>query len=312
VPRKITHGLEYHPESVIFFEGIDVKRAIAYGGDTSMTLYAMIKNDIFRTGHYFKFKSMDDLIFNYSEKLRRTEEETRRAFDALFKYDFLDIELFEKGYLTSVEIQEIYYEATKKRKIRFIDHQWLLTEEQMRYLDIPRKQRKKMESATEVEQSTPQVVVGTPEVFPSTQSNSKSKSESKNKKDKLIYNDLGKIPLTSLPFDSDYYFRMYYNQDILSGLEEKAKEINDMFIEFRELYDPDELHKAIKYTANRIKVNKWMDSNNKPIINKHTYLRETITNNIYMIQKNRKDANDARPFEDKLLENLPGLKHLVK
>lgn len=296
---KPKRGLEYFSCDVDMLEHMKIRRLIDREGIIGFGTYIVLLMDIYRIGQFLEFDDIDDVIFNIASRLKVNESETGAALESIMNLKLLDKDSYEAGYITSKGVQERYILSTKRRKVRLLDESRLLTEKEISLLDFKIVYKDGMF-----------VNKDSIDVYKNEQSksNSKSKSKSKTKKDELMNKDLGKIPLSSLPFKPDYYYQMFYNQDILDGSEKKTKEINDLFIDFRSMYDEDELHKAIVYTASRIKENNWLDANGKEIRNKYSYLKETIENNIYVVQSNIADMNDDRPFEEKLLDKFPGLK----
>ena len=134
-------GLDYFFVSVDFYSDIKIRHLKRIHGSYGIHAYIFLEQLIFRSGSYLKF-DLDDLVFELSDELQIDEPKAAEILNYLVKTNLFDKASFDKGYLTSVEIQEHYYFATKERKVRTQPECWLLSEEKMKEIDSGIKRKK--------------------------------------------------------------------------------------------------------------------------------------------------------------------------
>ena len=316
MPRKARYGLDFFSKDVFFYDEINMQKAIIYGGAEASTIFEIIQGKIYQTGHFYKFNDLsDDLIFLFKKDYHFDESRIRTAFDMLIKYDFFDKESFDKGYLTSVEIQKFYYQITKARREPYLDECWLLNEEQMKFIETPKKIRSKIKGDnTEivkgiavVDQSTTEQANSSVELSESTQSKSNTKSHSQTqseKKKRETIKEKGDSPQVVIPSHYDGYLETMIKQGLIDVFDINNEKINNFLIKSRKNYISTKLYDAVRYTFNQLHKSKWTDVKGKLVVDKFSYFRKALLLNLDKAQNNEDFQNDPRPIEDKILGNL--------
>lgn len=103
-------------------------------GSSGLHAYIHLLELIYRNGSYLKI-DLPDLVEELALELNVEEEAAKTILLGLVELRLFDKDLFLKGFLTSVDIQEHYYFATKERKTRVQPECWLLSQKQMDEID---------------------------------------------------------------------------------------------------------------------------------------------------------------------------------
>lgn len=316
MPRKARYGLDYFNTDVFFYDELDTQMAIIYGGAETIVIYKVLLAKLYQSGHFYKFEAINKLIFLFKKDYHFEEERIKKAFEILLEYGFFDKESFDKGYITSVEIQKFYYQVTKGRRDPYIDECWLLNEEEMNYIETPKKKRNtnnksKDEDALNekgtavVDQSTAELEDSTPETFKSTQSKSQTHTQTKKERKKTdMIKDKGDSPQVVIPAHFDGYLETMIKQGLIDVFDINNEKINDFLIETRKTASGSQLYDGVRFAINQIKKNRWKDDKGKMIIDKYAYFRSAVLNNLDRVQSNEDFQNDPRPVTEKLFDNL--------
>ena len=135
-------GLDYYPRRVNF---INNRRFIGLRirwGNAAVGIYEQILDAVYsERGYYISIRDKDRdalikwLWHSYGNYDGLTCENIDEMLTAMVEEELFDKDLYEKGYLTSQEIQEVFYTATQKRKNIVVDEDiWLLDRERMEEL----------------------------------------------------------------------------------------------------------------------------------------------------------------------------------
>lgn len=135
-------GLDYYPRKVKFsddrrFIGLKMK-----WGNKAVGLYEQILDAIYSDkGYYISIKDdeRDTLIkwlwFTYAQYDGLNADDIEEMIEMMVEEKLFDRNMYDRGILTSVEIQEVYYTATAKRKELYVDEAlWMLNIERMEAL----------------------------------------------------------------------------------------------------------------------------------------------------------------------------------
>ena len=318
MPRKARYGLDYHNVDVFFYEELDTQMAIIYGGAETMVIYKVLLGKIYQAGHFYKFDALNKLVFLFKKDFHFDDERIIKAFEVLIEYGFFDKEAFDEGYITSVEIQKFYYSITKNRRYPYQDECWMLSEEEMKYIETPKKMReanKKIDrdvastekGTAEVYQSTPEQEESSLEIIKSTQSKSNTQTHTQSKtkkKGKEMLKEKGDSPQVVIPSHYDGYLETMIKQGLIKVHDINNEKINDLLIESRKNYRSSKLYDAVRYTINQLHKNKWQDGKGKMVVDKFQYFKKSLMFNLERIESNEDFQNDPRPVEEKVLGNI--------
>ena len=135
-------GLDYYPRKVNFvndrrFIGLRIK-----WGNRALGIYEQILDAVYsERGYYISIRDRDRealirwLWMNYGNFDGLTCEDIEEMITAMVEEELFDRDMYERGILTSHEIQEVFYTATLKRKSITVNEDiWLISEERMREL----------------------------------------------------------------------------------------------------------------------------------------------------------------------------------
>lgn len=279
---KPKRGLDFYYQPTDLLEDIKIRRILKAHKSEGYAIYSAIVTWIYQKGQFWKFESIEDVVFLLSESLYIDEAKVLIIINFLVDNNIFDKKSFSKGYLTSKEIQHHYYYATKRRKVRILKECLLLSQEEMDEIDNKKK----------IDVNNDLIVVNKDK-----QSNSNSESNKNNKR--MINNDIGVVDPRSLPFNLNYYLKVLIDNKIVVGTEEWIEDLNDFLYEMIKKYNKEDIKKAIYYTIKRIKHNKWKDELGHEIVNKEPYLRTTIENNII-----RNENFEEKVFNNGLFKEL--------
>jgi hypothetical protein len=268
-------GLEYFSVDVDMTRNMKIKRLMRKFGTEGYAAFMFLVSWIYEKGQFWRYDNLDDVLFGLSEAIHVEEDKALSIINYLLDAGLLDRKAFDQGYLTSKAIQERYYYATKRRKVRILQECCLLSEEEMKHIDS----KTDYQSNISVSKDVIHVSKDEVSVFKDRQSNSHNKSNSK--KDKgMINHDIGSVDPNTIPFKINYYLQVLINNEIVSGTEDWITVLNDFLYMITKKHNKDDVRKAIFYSIKRIKFNQWKDEHGYEIANKEPYLEETISNNI--------------------------------
>jgi CRISPR/Cas system-associated exonuclease Cas4 (RecB family) len=307
MPAKIKYGIEYFRTEVNHFRSVAMRRAIIKDGPDVIAVYFFMQAEILIIGHSYQFDDEELLVFFISDGCNCPEDRVTKALEILLKYGLFDKESYDNGYLTSVEIQKKYYKVTKRRKVRYLEEGWLLSNEEMDLID----KKNTVETVNNLHQDesnlTEQVQNGSQFVNESKQSKSHSQSQTE-RKEGLKIQDKGVLPPVIIPSHFDRSFKSFILQGALNINDPITEMLNEFFTELRDNYTNRQVRDATMHTLNQLHKNGWVDGDNEPIKDKYRYIKSAMINNLNIIINNENDAEDDRPFIEKLVDNLPGLK----
>lgn len=286
---KPKRGLDFYYQPTDLLEDIKIRRILKEHKSEGYAVYSAIVTWIYQKGQFWKFDSIEDVVFLLSESLYLDEAKVLNIINFLVENNIFDKKSFNKGYLTSKEIQHHYYYATKRRKVRILKECLLLSQEEMDEIDNKKR----------IDVNNDSIVVNKDviDVDKDKQSNSNSKSKKNDKR--MINNDIGMVDPRSLPFNLNYYLKVLIDNKIVVGTEEWIEDLNDFLYEIIKKYNKEDIKKAIYYTIKRIEHNKWKDELGHEIVNKEPYLRTTIENNII-----RNENFEEKTYDNDFFKNL--------
>lgn len=276
---KPKRGLDYFSFDVDIHQNTKIRRLKNKLGYQAYNVYVELLCMIYKAGQHLEFDDIEHIIFNISDETGYSEEDVLEAFNMILDLRLLDRSFYEKGFLTSVGIQERYILATKRRKVRLLGVSCLLSDEDIYELD----EKIVYKDGIYVNKDSISVNKDKKNVDKDKQSKRKSKSESKKKKMKL---DKRFFDFSIIPFQVDYFLKVFIEHSLLSGHELYLKKLNDFIIDCRDSHSEEVLYKAMIYTVRRIVNNNWKDSDNQDVINKYSYLVSSITSNIDRVELN--------------------------
>lgn len=268
-------GLEYFSVDVDMTRNMKIKRLMRAFGTEGYAAFMFLVSWIYEKGQFWQYDNLDDVLFGLSEAIHVEEDKALSIINYLLDVGLLDRKSFDQGYLTSKAIQERYYYATKRRKVRILEECCLLSEEEMKHIDSKTDYQNNISVSKDVIHVSKDEV----SVFKDRQSNSNNKSNSK--KDKgMINHDIGSVDPNTIPFKINYYLQVLINNEIVSGTEDWITVLNDFLYMITKKHNKDDVRKAIFYSIKRIKFNQWKDEHGYEIANREPYLEETISSNI--------------------------------
>jgi len=111
-------GIQYYPVSVVLFDEIPMGLAEARFGMKGTAAVMKLLCKIYKeNGYYLPWGEEQCTLFTNKAGKEINEEEMQGIVDILVEKGFFDKESYEKcSVLTSVEIQKVWLEATKRRK----------------------------------------------------------------------------------------------------------------------------------------------------------------------------------------------------
>lgn len=284
---KSKSALDYFSVDVNMNQDIKMRRVLRGHGPTGLGVFITLLQWVYGEGQHLKFDNIDNLSFSLSDHLNMEEDNVLEIILFFIKLNLFDKECFDKGYLTSKSVQTRYYQATKRRTERFQDECWLLSQEEMDYLDS------KQASKNSNHVNNDDIYVNKDgidvykdgidvykDVIPANK-NKQSKSNSKSKRDKRkINSDMGSVDPITIPFKTNYYLQVLINNKIVKGTEDYTEVLNDYLYVVTKNHNKDDVRKAIYYTIKRIEYKNWKDAEGFEVYNKQAYLEEAISNNI--------------------------------
>lgn len=307
MPAKIKYGIEYFRTEVNHFRSITMRRAIIKGGPDVIAIYFFMQAEILSIGHSYHFDDEELFILYISDGCNCPEKRVVDALEILLKYGLFDKESYDNGYLTSKDIQKKYYKVTKRRKVRYLEEGWLLSDEETDLID----KKNNVETVNNLHQDesnlNEQTQIGSQVVNEGKQSKSHSQSQTERKEGLKIY-DKVVLPPVIIPTYFDKSFKSFVLQGVLSINDPITEMLNEFFTELRDNYTNRQIRDATMHTLNQLHKNGWVDGDKKPIKDKYRYIKSAMINNLNIIINNENDAEDDRPFIEKLVDNLPGLR----
>lgn len=122
-PQK--RGLDYFPLDVDIDQDDKIQLVEALHGMTGFSVVIKLLMRIYKEGYYYEWGEMEQLLFS-----RRVNVDINTLNDIVndcIKYGIFNMEIYETyKVLTSVGIQERYFEATKRRKNVVVVNQYML------------------------------------------------------------------------------------------------------------------------------------------------------------------------------------------
>ena len=111
-------GIQYYPISVVLFDEVPMELTEAKFGMKGTAAVMKLLSKIYKeSGYYLLWGKEQCTLFTNKAGRELTEDEMQGIVDILVEKAFFDKETYEKyGILTSVEIQKVWLEATKRRK----------------------------------------------------------------------------------------------------------------------------------------------------------------------------------------------------
>lgn len=265
---KPKYGLEYFSLDVDINNNTKIKRLKRKHGNAGFSAYIKLLAKIYSISYFWEYDQIDNLQFEVSEYADVSEKEALDIIQYMISINLFDKTQFDKGYLTSKDIQTRYYQATKRRKVRMPEGCCLLSDEEKAYLDNKNAYNNN-------------ISVNKDGIDVNKNKQSKSESKRKSEKDKtMINNDIAVIDSKSFPFTMNYYLKVLIDHNVVKGTEEWIALLNDFLYVMIKEHDKEAVRKAIYYTIKRIDKNQWKDELGFNIENKESYLEETIFNNI--------------------------------
>lgn len=288
---KPKRGLDYFSFDVDIHQNTKIRRLKNKLGYPAYTVYVELLCMIYKVGQHLKFDNIDNVIFNIADETGYEEEFVYDAFHMILDLTLLDRELYEQGFLSSVGIQERYILATKRRKVRLLGVSCLLSDEEIYELD----EKIVYNDGIYVNKDSISVDKDSISVDKDKQSKRKRKSESKKKKMNL---DKRFFDFTQIPFEVDYFLKVFIEHSILSGHELYLKKLNDFILRCRDYHSEEVLNKAMIYTTRRIINNDWKDQDSNEITNKYSYLVSSITSNLSRVEQNIDKSEQLEDVDD--------------
>lgn len=270
---KPKYGLEYFSLDVDIINNTKIKRLKRKHGNAGFAAYIQLLTIIYSKSYFWKYDQIENVQFEIAEFTSISDEEALAIINYMVKINLFDKTQFDKGYLTSKDIQTRYYQATKRRKVRMPEGCCILSEEEKAYLD----KKSVYNNSISVNNDGKDVNNDTIHVS----ENKQSKSKRKSKRDKImINNDIAVIDSKTIPFQMNYYLKVLIDNNIVQGTEDWTLLLNDFLYVMIKEHEKEAVSKAIYYTIKRINKNNWKDELGFDIVNKEEYLEETINANI--------------------------------
>lgn len=134
MPTKI-RGLDYFSVDVNIFTDARVSKLIYKYGPLGFTSYMVLLTHIYSKGYYVEYDldAASYLLLKFiPAKYISGKNKLQDIIKELINLDLFDKALFKEEVFTSIEIQEIFKLATKKRKQQEIYPYWLLDHEEIK------------------------------------------------------------------------------------------------------------------------------------------------------------------------------------
>ena len=219
---KPKYGLDFYYKPTNEFDDLKIRRITKQYKFLGYAIYNALLTLIYQNGQYYHFNNLDDLVFIVSENIYSNEEETKEIIKYMIHIDLFDKELFNKGYLTNLDIQEHYFHATKRRKIKLLHDGLLLNSDYLENLILVNI------DGIFVYIDEKDVNNDTVIVDKDKQSHSNSQSQSKNL-DKVMIKDT-RLDEASVPFQINYYLKILLDSQVISITDKFVEELNDFLI----------------------------------------------------------------------------------
>lgn len=287
-------GLDYYVIPVNYLRNSKIRLLKKRFGSEGIHALEFLKGIIFESGSFLKFDDKDEIYNAVEEEVRIDNKKAIEIVNGLIDLNLFSKNAFELGYLTSVEIQEHYYFATKERKVRVQNECWLLSKEKMDDIDSGIKYKNILGGKNSILPRENEIID-----TKDRQSKSNSETKRKSKKEEIEYKErMKKIKSMIFPFNANYYFMMLIADDVISGYESFSEKINSRLILLSEEVDADTLFKAVRKTINCIKSNHFKDEEGRDIDFIDDYILSSIENNIHSINamKEYPRLDDELPF----------------
>lgn len=287
-------GLDYYVIPVNYLRNSKIRLLKKRFGSEGIHALEFLKGIIFESGSFLKFDDKDEIYNAVEEEVRIDNKKAIEIVNGLIDLNLFSKNAFELGYLTSVEIQEHYYFATKERKVRVQNECWLLSKEKMDDIDSGIKYKNILGGKNSILPRENEIID-----TKDRQSKSNSETKRKSKKEEIEYKErMKKIKSMIFPFNANYYFMMLIADDVISGYESFSEKINSRLVLLSEEVDADTLFKAVRKTINCIKSNHFKDEEGRDIDFIDDYILSSIENNIHSINamKEYPRLDDELPF----------------
>ncbi|MDE6535737.1 MAG: DUF4373 domain-containing protein [Muribaculaceae bacterium] len=142
--RPLKRGLDYFPLNVDFFDSNEIYCLGAEMGPKAEYAALRLLAEIYRNGYYLEWSAKSRLMI--ARKIELTGEFLDGVIHRLIEMDFFDGGLFDSdSILTSRSIQEVYFEAVKRRNRRPETYPYLLimhSETKVNSCNIPQMKEK--------------------------------------------------------------------------------------------------------------------------------------------------------------------------
>jgi hypothetical protein len=292
---KPKYGLEYFSLDVDIINNTKIKRLKRKHGNAGFAAYIQLLTIIYSKSYFWKYDQIENVQFEIAEFTSISDEEALAMINYMVKINLFDKTQFDKGYLTSKDIQTRYYQATKRRKVRMPEGCCILSEEEKAYLD------KKGVYNNSISVNNDDIDVSNNTISVVKDKQSKSESKRKSKRDKImINNDIAVIDSKTIPFQMNYYLKVLIDNNIVKGTEEWVTVLNDFLYVIIKKHEKEAVSKAIYYTIKRINKNNWKDELGFDIVNKEKYLEETINANILYNENGEHRVGEVSKFKNNI------------
>jgi hypothetical protein len=236
-------GLEFFSVDVDMTRNMKIKRLMREFGAEGYASFMYLLSWTYEKGQFWRYDNLEDVLFGLSEAINIDEGKALRIIQYLLDVGLFDRKSFDNGYLTSKAIQERYYYATKRRKVRILEECCLLSKEEMNLIDS----KTEYQNTIYVDKDDIHVSKDVISVYKDRQSNSNIKSNSK--KDKgMINHDIGSVDPNTIPFQINYYLQVLINNEIVTGTEDWITVLNDFLYMITKKHNKDNVRKAIFYS----------------------------------------------------------------
>ena len=124
--RKQKSGIDYFYFDCDFFDNRKVRKIMKGCGVQSVAILSCLLCNIYKQGYYTLWE-MDESTFDIADKIGVSDGAVGELVKKAIEADFFSKKLYEKyGILTSEAVQEIYFEACKRRDVIKYDQRFLL------------------------------------------------------------------------------------------------------------------------------------------------------------------------------------------
>lgn len=287
--RPFKRGLGYFPLDVGFFQDPKIKELMFENGQLGVIAYLRILTLVYAEGYYLKMDKEELaklLFYEFRSPYCRSVDRIREAILTMVNCGLLHGPSLSVGVITSSSIQKQYLISTQRRKGEIDKTYWILDEKEEARIEVFKNSTLKPREESALLKVN-ETITGVNAAITSVNDDSSTQNKNKNKKEnKRDIKDKCDKWKEDLPFKPTYYLLCLLNDGIVDISYPKLYELNDMLETLSDSYEFEDFKDAFNYTRAKMKQNK------EYIGDVYSYFRESILNNLDIVERMKDDDFD--------------------